>query len=63
MKENEEFLEKLKSRNCRENRRRYREEMDYFKSLINPYNVTMSNANIEQKVEKIIKKEESSPEV
>jgi len=63
MKENEEFLEKLKSRNCRENMRRYREEMDYFKSLINPYNVTMSNANIEQKVEKIIKKEESSPEV
>lgn len=63
MKENEEFLEKLKSRNCRENMRRYREEMDYFKSLINPYNVTMSNANIEQKVEKIIKNEESSPEV
>ncbi len=63
MKENEEFLEKLKSRNCRENMRRYREEMNYFKSLINPYNVTMSNANIEQKVEKIIKKEESSPEV
>jgi hypothetical protein len=47
VKENEEFLEKLKSRNCRENMRRYREEMDYFKSLINPYNVTMSNANIE----------------
>jgi hypothetical protein len=47
VKENEEFLEKLKSRDCRENIRRYREEMDYFKSLLNPYNVTMSSANIE----------------
>lgn len=37
--------------------------MDYFKSLLNPYNVTMSSANIEQKVDKIIKKEESSPDV
>ncbi len=63
VKENEEFLQKLRSRQCRDNIRRYKEEMDYFKTLMNPYNVTMSSANIEQKVDKILKKEESDPKL
>ncbi len=63
VRENKEFLEHLKARNCRENIKRYREEMEYYKSLMNPYNVTMSSANIEQKIEKIIKREESNPDV
>ena len=44
---NQQVLDRLKERPCRENIQNYREEMDQLKYMRNPYNVTMSYSNIE----------------
>jgi hypothetical protein len=54
--DNEVLLSKLRDRKCTENVTRYKEELAHLKYLRNPFNVTMSHSNIEQKIEKIMKR-------
>lgn len=53
-------LERLRDRNCKENIKKYKDELEKFKYLQNPFNVTMSFSNIEAKVEKAVR--EASPD-
>ena len=48
-------LERLRDRNCKENIKKYKDEIEKYKYLQNPFNVTMSFSNIEAKVDKAIR--------
>ncbi|CDW78398.1 UNKNOWN [Stylonychia lemnae] len=57
--ENQEFLKGLKSRNCKANIKKYRNELDQINYYMNPYNVTMSLSNIQTKVHQFVKEQKN----